>query len=64
MFKCLTLGRARKKTRLVVQDKYIFLRGSSFISLLAPWAKTQTSRSPAKFLITILRRKGKFSGQG
>jgi len=34
------------------------LRASNFLSLLAPQARTQASRSPTKFLITILRRKG------
>ena len=36
-----------------------FLRASNFLFLLAPWARTQARRSPTKFLITILRRKGK-----
>jgi len=36
------------------------LWASNFVSLLAPWARTQASRLPTKFLITILRRKGKF----
>ena len=36
-----------------------FLRASNFLFLLAPRARTQARRSPTKFLITILRRKGK-----
>ena len=35
-------------------------RASSVLPLLAPWARAQASRSPTKFLIMILRRKGKF----
>ena len=31
----------------------------NFLSFLARWARTQASRSPAKFLLTILRWKGK-----
>jgi len=36
------------------------LRASNFLSFLAPWARTQASRSQTKFVITILRRKCKF----
>ena len=35
------------------------LRASNFLSFLARWARTQASHSLTKFLITILRRKGK-----
>ena len=37
-----------------------FPQASKFLSLLAPRARAQTRRSPTQFLITILRRKGKF----
>ena len=34
-------------------------RARNFLSFLTRWARTQASRSPTKFLTTILRRKGK-----
>ena len=39
-------------------------RARNFLSFLARRAGTQASRSPTKFLTTILRRKGKLYAQG
>ena len=39
-------------------------RARNFLSFLAQRARTQASRSPTKFLTTILRRKGKLYAQG
>ena len=39
-------------------------RARNFLSFLAPRGRTQASRSPTKFLTTILRRKGKLYAQG
>ena len=39
-------------------------RARNFLSFLARRARTQASRSPTKFLTTILRRKGKLYAQG
>lgn len=52
-----------KKKKKPVQSSgtsRFFLQARNFLSLLAPWARTQASCSPTKFLITILRREGKF----
>ena len=51
--------RARKKTRPVVRTSRLSLRASNFLSFLARRARTQGRRSLTKFLITILRSKGK-----
>ena len=37
---------------------------NSVLSFLARWVRTQASRSPTKFLTTILRRKGTLYAQG
>ena len=40
------------------------LQASNFLFFLAPWARTQASRSQTKFLIRILRRKVSFRLKG
>ena len=63
-FKTLT-GSGLEKTPVRSSGTSTFsLQASNFLSLLAPRARTQASHAPAKFLLTILRRKGKFSAQG
>ena len=53
-----TSGLEKNPVRLSGTSRFS-LRASNFLPFLAQWARTQASRLPTKFLITILRKKGK-----
>ena len=61
----ITLGSGLEKTpvRLSATSRFS-LRASNLLSFLPPWARTQASRSPTKFLIAILREKVSFRLKG
>ena len=54
-----TAGLEKTPVRSSGTSRFSRLRASNFLSFLARRARTQTSRSLTKFLITILRRTGK-----